>query len=351
MAAEMKPVGYAFHEVANIFPLMSPEEFTGLVDDIKKNGLREPVWLYEGKIIDGRNRYKACREAGEKPRFSYYSGGPETLVDFVVSQNLHRRHLTASQKAMLGAEIERELARLAKDRQRLAAVKTNGKTGRATQVEIIPQASGATVTANLPEASKAEQSSEPTAGAGTLVQKFAPAIKGKARDQAAQLAGVNRQYVSDAKKIVANAPEVAERVKAGTMDMQDAKALADLPAPQRRAALDVLDNGGAKNGRKAAALALQAMPVNVAQLPLADVPRPAPKPLIDLKGRSPEDFQACTRALGATERFDEFAAKHSPAAVVRGSNEIGRGELKQRLPRLVTWCQQLEKELVSYESK
>lgn len=70
-----------------------------------------------------------------------------------------------------------------------------------------------------------------------------------------------------------------------------------------------------------------------------------PKPLVDLKGRSPDDFAACTRARGATERFDEFAAQTSPAAVVRGASENDKAILKERASRLIEWLLELQKEL------
>lgn len=87
--------------------MMSDVEFAGLVDDIREHGLREPVWVHrDGRIIDGRNRYRACRQLGVVAPVREYDGDDSKLVAFVVSLNLHRRHLNESQRGMVAARIE-----------------------------------------------------------------------------------------------------------------------------------------------------------------------------------------------------------------------------------------------------
>lgn len=91
------------HPAAEIFPRMTPEDFERFKADISANGLREPVWLYEGLVLDGRHRMMACEELGIEPSFREYTG--DDPAGFVVSLNLHRRHLDTSQRAMVAARL------------------------------------------------------------------------------------------------------------------------------------------------------------------------------------------------------------------------------------------------------
>lgn len=92
-----------FHPLADIFPMLDPKEQMSLSDDIKAHGLREPIVMHEGMILDGRNRYQACVMAGVDPTQKDFDG-PDPLA-FVISANLHRRHLNDDQRAMVADNI------------------------------------------------------------------------------------------------------------------------------------------------------------------------------------------------------------------------------------------------------
>ncbi len=92
------------HPLCTLFPRLSGAEFNALRDDIKANGLRSPIVLHNGMILDGGNRYRACLDAGIEPSFKTFDGG--NLVSFVLSANLHRRHMTAGQQAAIVASAQ-----------------------------------------------------------------------------------------------------------------------------------------------------------------------------------------------------------------------------------------------------
>lgn len=178
-----------FHEYANLFPLMEGEELDRLAEDIKDNGQLEPIWTYEDKILDGRNRFKACAQVGVTPEFRVYKGAEPIL--FVVSMNLIRRHLTATQRAVVGYDILAPLETEAKKRQLR-------KPADSVQ-EKIPEQTGV-----------------------------------QARGVAAEIVGVNEHYISDVKRI-AQTPqgaEIIEEMRSGELDMLGAKAKATFKRPK-----------------------------------------------------------------------------------------------------------------------
>lgn len=93
------------HPIAGLFPLATKEELAALAEDISEHGQIETIEIYEGKILDGRNRYRACSEAGVEPRCEEWHTNGSSPVDYVISKNLHRRHLTIPQRAALGVKL------------------------------------------------------------------------------------------------------------------------------------------------------------------------------------------------------------------------------------------------------
>ena len=93
------------HPLAKLFPEITGQDFVDLVEDIKANGLRQPIITLDDQILDGVNRSNACLQAKVKPRYEKFTGKDPKA--FVVSQNLARRHLSESQRAMIAAELSK----------------------------------------------------------------------------------------------------------------------------------------------------------------------------------------------------------------------------------------------------
>jgi N6-adenosine-specific RNA methylase IME4 len=93
------------HRVADLFPAMSEAEYESLKADIQAHGQREPIWTWQGFIIDGRHRERACNELGMACAAREWVGAEDELVPFVVSLNLKRRHLNESQRAIVAARL------------------------------------------------------------------------------------------------------------------------------------------------------------------------------------------------------------------------------------------------------
>jgi ParB-like nuclease domain len=128
-----------FHPLANRFPLIEGDEFESLVEDIRANGQREPIVVFAGRILDGRNRWRACVEARITPKLRQFDprqeGSPEA---YVISVNLKRRHLTSKQKREFILELlkanpsvsDRAIARdVGVDNKTVASVREEMKNG------------------------------------------------------------------------------------------------------------------------------------------------------------------------------------------------------------------------------
>ena len=187
-----------FHEAANIFP-MDEESIPDLAEDIRKNGLEVPIERFDGKIIDGRRRLKACELAGVEPKFKDVS--PSDPVAYVLSLNLQRRHLDISQRAMVGGrakELRERYEKEAKERQRLSP-------GRGKKGPVVP-----------------------------------PDLNGKGdtRELIGKAVGVGGNSIDKATRVLdKGVPELVQAVDSGELKVWPAARIAELPKEEQVPAL------------------------------------------------------------------------------------------------------------------
>ena len=96
---------YLLHPAAEIFPVMDEAAFAALVADIAAHGQREPILVLDGQVIDGRHRLRACEHLGLEPLVRQVSADDGDPFGLVVSLNLHRRHLSEGQRAIIAARL------------------------------------------------------------------------------------------------------------------------------------------------------------------------------------------------------------------------------------------------------
>lgn len=180
--------GIPVHPVASLFPMIGGEELQALADDIKANGQREAIQIgyadldaTQEVVIDGRNRYAACKLAGVEPTFLINPTlDPEQIGPWIMSHNRHRRHMSKTQMATVAVEYEKWLAVEAKKRYDAGVRKGAEVTN-----------SGGRSEENFPQSERAPQAS----------------------DEAGAMLGVSGRTVRDAKYVANNDPELFEKMR------------------------------------------------------------------------------------------------------------------------------------------
>ena len=210
---------YEVHPFADVFPLIEGEEFEELVNDIKTHGLRQPIVLNHDRtvLIDGRNRYRACMAAGVDPVFETL---PERyteamILDYIVSANVERRHLNAGQRALIALEYEKAFAaatKAAETQRKITTPSNQYSTNSSATVADLPQFQPAP----LPAATQRDR---------------------KSRERAAKLVGVSGRAIQQAKAILRDTPDLADKVRRGEIaldaaDKQRRQRVAALPKPE-----------------------------------------------------------------------------------------------------------------------
>lgn len=178
---------YPIHPAAKLFPMLGPTELGRLAESIRAHGLLHPITRHEGQILDGRNRFIACGMANVEPRWQDFdTEAGVSPTEWVLATNSERRHLSIGELTAAAVAALPMIEAEAKERQRLNAIAHN--TGVPNR-EIIPYSEE----------------------------------KGKSSEIAAKAVGVNPRYVSDAKKIKEQAPEIFEQLKSGQLTLPEAK--------------------------------------------------------------------------------------------------------------------------------
>ena len=103
--SEKGPALLERHPLSAAFTGMSEMEFAALREDIRKRGVLEPITLLDGKVLDGWHRYTATREIDPGLEVPTVELGDQDPADFVISRNLQRRHLTATQRAVCVLQV------------------------------------------------------------------------------------------------------------------------------------------------------------------------------------------------------------------------------------------------------
>lgn len=213
---------YEFHKIASLFPLMNKKSLNKLAESIRTEGLNLPIVLYEEKILDGRNRYLACKIAGVEPRFITYGG--DNPWEFVWSENAERRHLTDMQKYFIWLEKNEKSARW-----------------QAVSEEIHKEANR-----KRSEAAKAQPRTEDgtrlASGSGT--DSTTTSDPHKTRSAKAQASRTNMGAVAKGDYLYDRRPDLAHKVISG--DMSFSSALREARREEAIQKLEAIENKKAK---------------------------------------------------------------------------------------------------------
>lgn len=210
------------HRFAEVFPLLEGVGFAGLVEDIRKHGQKDAVVLYQGLVLDGRNRCRACDVIGLEPETTTFVGTDDEALALVVSSNLHRRHLDASQYAMAAARTasmrqgaRTDLAEISAMSQSDAAALFNvsrGSVQLATRVieRGIPELVRAVETGGVAVSAAAAVARLPPDEQRAVVAKGAVAVKDLARNQRGRVADLNAELQKTQFELTSPARKLSE---------------------------------------------------------------------------------------------------------------------------------------------
>jgi hypothetical protein len=223
------------HSIVRLFPDMDPEEFTILKLDIRDNGLKVPILLWRGQLIDGRHRLRACRELGIEPSFETVECSEGDLPSLVWSLNRVRRQLSHSQRAMIANIISMysvphrpKASAGAGISAQLCAVNSQENDKPGTTSEVSPRGQP-NVTPILRELRAQSRAFNPHA-----ISAPNGAVNSQNQPGAAKMYGVSRRHVQRAKAVYEADQTLAQKVLQGEITVTGAlKAIEERQNPPK----------------------------------------------------------------------------------------------------------------------
>ncbi len=230
-------VEYTAHKVARLFPLIKGEAFDELVKDVEANGLRHPVVRRGTEIIDGRNRFRAALAAKVPVTFCDLKPD-EHPVHVILTENIHVRSLSQSERAVIAAEIRR----IAPGAFGVAPRGVGGEAGgeaRAADGEPPAKDGGPGSGAGTADAARAgDAAADGDGAAGGRGEPAGPAGVVREQEGVSAALGVSSEYTRQAERLREQAPELFSAVKNSDVTLRDAYAVREQPEDVRRQALE-----------------------------------------------------------------------------------------------------------------
>jgi hypothetical protein len=203
------------HKYAEIIPKMSEEQYAELKADIKLHGQRDPIVVLDNEIVDGVHRWKACRELKRPCLAVDWAGSKDDLLDFVISRNVKRRHLTPSELAEVGFRLLPFCKARAKKRMSVGGQKGGKNKNKGSAPALTPSSKK---------------------------------VKKSAIDEAAKMVGISGRTLQSFQKVVEEAPELVKHITAGHLDVKNGELLTKLDEHKREALLQEAEDGGWEKG-------------------------------------------------------------------------------------------------------
>lgn len=113
------------HPISQILPEINTADLQALAENIASEGQKEDIVLHDGQILDGRSRFAACKLKKVEPRtreFGSRKTDGDDPLKFVLAENVHRRHLSDEQRALIAGELA-----MRSEQGRPKAEETNGE--------------------------------------------------------------------------------------------------------------------------------------------------------------------------------------------------------------------------------